>query len=97
MMISPGARKVRNGTSPTMRVERPSARVKTARNSKVVTMGATTVCAGTFMKRMTSLAYRVLTPIQLTVPIRRRDASMIRPFLCCAVPVRAPVRYRFCS
>src|SRR5690606_8123643 len=48
---------------------RPSARVKTSRNSSEVTIGAATVCTNTFRKRRTSFWYSVHRPSQLTRPI----------------------------
>ena len=55
IMIRPGARNTRNGTSPIMRSPRPSASVKIRRNIKVVTTGAARVWPGTLRKRRTSL------------------------------------------
>ena len=54
IMIRPGARNSRNGTSPIMRPLRPSASEKMRRNIKVVTTGAARVCPGTLRKRRTS-------------------------------------------
>ena len=54
IMIRPGARNSRKGTSPMVRPPRPSATENTRRNIITVTSGAATVCSGTFRKRRTS-------------------------------------------
>ena len=54
IMISPGARKTGKAMPATERPAPPSARVKMARNSKVVTMGAIKVWVKTLRNRRTS-------------------------------------------
>jgi hypothetical protein len=71
IMISPGARNCAKGTPFTTSTARPSASVKTARNSSVVTTGAATVWVKTFRKRRTSFRYSVHRPSQLTAPMWR--------------------------
>ena len=56
IMIRPGARNSAKLTLPREETVRPSAKVKIARNSRLVTIGARTVCVETLRKRRTSLA-----------------------------------------
>ncbi len=58
-------------TPPILSTERPRASTKIARNSSVVTSGASTVWVATLAKRRTSFRYSVFSPSQLTRPIWR--------------------------
>ena len=51
MTISPGAINCRKLTPPISGTERPMASAKTARNRRLVTVGATIVCSQTLKKR----------------------------------------------
>ena len=54
IMIRPGARNWLNGTSQVIRALPPNARLKIARNNRVVITGASTVCVATLVKRRIS-------------------------------------------
>ena len=71
IITRPGTRNTEKLIPSPISIRRSSASVNTARNIKVVTIGAETVWLITFRNRRTSLAYSVHTPIQFTPVIRR--------------------------